>query len=163
MRLVVRSPRGAVREFVWLSTVFVLCFIVLTPIRRLIECGEVDEAIFNRSKNTTMMTYKGYHGNVTFDDEAETFHGEVTDLRDVVTFQGRSVDELKTAFHQSIDDYLDFCADRGEEPDRPYSGNFVLRIDPQLHRKLAALSQEDGSSLNRWVESQLATLTRQRG
>jgi predicted HicB family RNase H-like nuclease len=110
-----------------------------------------------------MMTYKGYHGTVTFDEDAETSHGEVTDLRDVVTFQGRSVDELKAAFHESIDDYLDFCAERGEEPDRPYSGNFVLRIDPQLHRKLAALSQEEGSSLNRWVESKLSTLANQRG
>jgi predicted HicB family RNase H-like nuclease len=110
-----------------------------------------------------MMTYKGYHGIVTFDEEAETFHGEVTDLRDVVTFQGRSVDELKNAFQESIEDYLEFCAQRGEEPDRPYSGNFVLRIDPQLHRKLAALSREDGSSLNRWVESQLTLLTKQRG
>lgn len=106
-----------------------------------------------------MMTYKGYHGTVTFDDDAETFHGEVTDLRDVVTFQGRSVDELKTAFHESIDDYLEFCAERGEEPDRPYSGNFVLRIDPQLHRKLVALSREEGASLNRWLESRLLTLT----
>jgi len=60
-----------------------------------------------------MMTYKGYHGTVTFDEDAETFHGEVTDLRDVVTFQGRSVDELKAAFHESIDDYLEFCAERG--------------------------------------------------
>jgi len=110
-----------------------------------------------------MMTYKGYHGTVTFDDEGETFHGEVTDLRDVVTFQGRSVDELKTAFRESIDDYLDFCSERGEEPDRPYSGNFVLRIDPQLHRKLVALSREDGSSLNRWLEARLQSLTDQRG
>ena len=75
-----------------------------------------------------MMTYKGYHGTVTFDEDAETFHGEVTDLRDVVTFQGRSVDELKAAFHESIDDYLEFCAERGEEPDRPYSGNFVALL-----------------------------------
>lgn len=105
-----------------------------------------------------MMNYKGYHGTVSFDEEAEIFHGEVTDLRDVVTFQGRSVDELKTAFQESVDDYLDFCAGRGEKPDKPYSGKFVLRIDPQLHRKLAALSNEEGASLNKWVESRLAKL-----
>jgi len=110
-----------------------------------------------------MMTYKGYHGTVTFDDEAGTFHGEVTDLRGVVTFQGRSVDELKTAFHESIDGYPDFCSERGEEPDCPYSGNFVLRIDPQLHRKLVTRSREVGSSLNRWLETQLKSLTNQRG
>ncbi len=106
-----------------------------------------------------MMTYKGYHGTVSFDDKSEIFHGEVTDLRDVVTFQGRSVDELKSAFQESIDDYLDFCSERGEDPDKPFSGNFVLRIDPQLHRKLVALSREEGESLNRWVESRLRRLT----
>ncbi len=63
-----------------------------------------------------MMTYKGYHSTVTFNDEAETFHGEVTDLRDVVAFQGRSIDELKKAFHESIDDYLDFCCERTAHP-----------------------------------------------
>jgi len=110
-----------------------------------------------------MMTYKGYHGTVSFDDESEIFHGEVTDLRDVVTFQGRSVDELKSAFQESIDDYLDFCSDRGEDPDKPYSGNFVLRIDPQLHRKLVALSRAEGESLNRWVESRLRSLTQPDG
>ena len=109
------------------------------------------------------MNYKGYHGTVTFDDEAEIFHGEVTDLRDVVTFQGRSVDGLKTAFHESIDDYLEFCSQRGEEPDKPYSGNFVLRIDPMLHRKLVAMSRQDGSSLNRWLENRLQALTNQSG
>jgi len=106
-----------------------------------------------------MMTYKGYHGTVSFDDKSEIFHGEVTDLRDMVTFQGRSVDELKSAFQESIDDYLDFCSERGEDPDKPFSGNFVLRIDPQLHRKLVALSREEGESLNRWVESRLRRLT----
>ena len=53
-----------------------------------------------------MMEYKGYVGKVEFDDEAGIFHGEVRDTRDVITFQGRSVDELKTAFQESIDDYL---------------------------------------------------------
>ena len=105
-----------------------------------------------------MMNYKGYHGNVSFDEEAEIFHGEVTDLRDVVTFQGRSVSELKTAFKESVDDYLEFCAVRGETPDKPYSGKFMLRIDPQLHRKLAALSSGEGASLNKWVESKLTKL-----
>ena len=63
-----------------------------------------------------MMEYKGYVGKVEFDDEAGIFHGEVLDTRDVITFQGRSVDELKTAFQESIDDYLAFCKQRGEEP-----------------------------------------------
>ena len=102
-----------------------------------------------------MMTYKGYSGSVRFDDEAEIFHGEVTGLRDVVTFQGRTVDELKSAFQESIDDYLEFCESRGEQPDKPFSGRFLLRVDPSLHRKLVELSSNDGESLNGWLASRL--------
>ncbi len=120
--------------------------------------GEVIEAIIDRSRDSTMMTYKGYRGSVRFDDAAEIFHGEVTGVRDVVTFQGRTVDELKTAFQESIDDYLEFCRSRGEDPDKPYSGRFLLRVDPILHRRLVELSSDDGDSLNNWIASRLQGL-----
>jgi len=83
-----------------------------------------------------MMQYKGYTGKVEFDDEADIFHGEVIGLRDVITFQGRTVDEVKEAFRESVDDYLAFCAKRGEEPEKPFTGKFVVRISPDLHRKV---------------------------
>jgi len=67
----------------------------------------------------TMMTYKGYEAAVEYDEDAETFHGEVTDLRDVITFQGRSVSELRKAFAGSVEDYLAFCKERGEDPEKP--------------------------------------------
>jgi len=105
-----------------------------------------------------MMTYKGYRGSVRFDDEAEIFHGEVIGVRDVVTFQGRTVDELKTAFHESINDYLEFCASRGEKPDKPFSGRFLLRVEPSLHRRLVELSIQDGESLNNWITAKLESL-----
>jgi len=68
-----------------------------------------------------MMEYKGYVGKVEFDDEASIFHGEVVNSRDVITFQGKSVAELRNAFRESVDDYLAFCAERGEEPDKSVS------------------------------------------
>ncbi len=102
-----------------------------------------------------MMTYKGYRGSVRFDDVAEIFHGEVSGVRDVVTFQGRTVDELKAAFQESIDDYLQFCESRGEAPDKPYSGRFLLRVDPALHRQLVELSGDEGESLNNWIATRL--------
>jgi len=101
------------------------------------------------------MEYKGYIGKVEFDDEAAVFHGEVIDTRDVITFQGRSADELKTAFKESIDDYLDFCKERGEEPNKPFSGRFMTRIPPELHRRVNLAAQISGKSLNAWVSEQL--------
>ena len=66
----------------------------------------------------TTVKYKDYIATVEYDDDANLFHGEVTDMRDVVTFQGRSVTELKKAFRESIEHYIEFCAKRGEEPER---------------------------------------------
>jgi len=102
-----------------------------------------------------MMEYKGYIGKVDFDDEAAVFHGEVVNTRDVITFQGQSVAELKKAFHDSVNDYLAFCAKRGEEPDKPFSGQFVTRIPPDLHRKVNEAASLSGKSLNAWVAEQL--------
>ena len=64
-----------------------------------------------------MMQYKGYSGKVEYDDEAEIFHGEVIGLRDVITFQGKTVDEIKKAFRDSVDDYLDFCVQLNQAPE----------------------------------------------
>ncbi len=102
-----------------------------------------------------MMEYKGYIGKVEFDDEAGIFHGEVINTRDVVTFQGQSVAELKTAFKESLDDYFAFCASRGEEPDKPFSGQFMTRIPPELHRQVSLAASLAGKSLNAWLSEQL--------
>ena len=102
-----------------------------------------------------MMEYKGYFAKVEFDDEAEVFHGEVINLRDVITFEGESVHDLREAFQESVDDYLDFCAKRGEEPERPYSGRFVVRVAPELHKRIAVRAKLEGKSLNAWVQRAL--------
>jgi predicted HicB family RNase H-like nuclease len=72
-----------------------------------------------------MLKYEGYTGYVEFDDEAELLQGEVLDTRDVVIFQGKTVEEVRKAFRDSIDDYLEFCAERNEKPEKPFSGKFV--------------------------------------
>jgi predicted HicB family RNase H-like nuclease len=102
-----------------------------------------------------MMEYKGYIGKVEFDDEAGIFHGEVVGTRDVITFQGQTANGLRAAFEESVDDYLAFCRDRGEEPDRPFSGQFVTRIAPELHRQIHLAASLSGKSLNAWVSEQL--------
>jgi len=97
------------------------------------------------------MEYKGYLGDVEYDDDAGIFHGEVLNLRDVITFQGETVQELRAAFQESVDDYLAFCHERGEEPEKPYSGTFTVRIPPVLHRDVALQARLRNKSLNSWV------------
>lgn len=103
----------------------------------------------------TMLSYKGYLGQIEFDEEAEILHGEVVNTRDVITFQGKSVSEVKRAFHESVDDYLEFCRSRGEAPDKPFSGRFVTRISPELHRQANIAARRSGKSLNAWIQEQL--------
>jgi len=98
-----------------------------------------------------MMEYKGYSAKVEFDSDANVFHGEVINLRDVITFEGETVKELKQAFQDSVDDYLDFCAQRGEAPEKPYSGKFVIRVEPELHKNITIEARKAGKSLNVWI------------
>ncbi len=102
------------------------------------------------------MKYKGYEGGVEFDEDAGVFHGEVLNTRDVITFQGTSVEELKRAFEESVDDYLAFCEERDEEPDKPSSVNLVIRITPELHKALHVEARKRGKSLNRLIEQRLS-------
>ena len=102
-----------------------------------------------------MLKYKGHTGYVEFDDDAGVFHGEVLDLRDVITFQGKTVEEIKKAFRDSIDDYLDFCKERNEKADKPFSGRLMVRLPPRLHRKVFISARREGKSLNQWIAEKL--------
>jgi predicted HicB family RNase H-like nuclease len=103
-----------------------------------------------------MMEYKGYlAGPIEFDPEERTFSGTVAGLRDVIHFEGSTGRELERAFRESIDAYLEFCAEKGQEPDRPYNGKILLRTDPELHRKAALRAASEGMSLNRWISRQI--------
>ena len=108
----------------------------------------------------TTMRYKDYEATVEYDEDAEIFHGEVADLRDVITFQGKSVAALKKAFADSIEDYLAFCKTRGEEAEKPFSGQFVVRTDPSLHKDVSTAARRAGVSLNKFVTSALEKAVR---
>ena len=103
-----------------------------------------------------MMEYKGYFAKVEFDDDDNIFHGEVINLRDVITFEGETVRELKQAFQDSVDDYLDFCDKRGEDPEKPYSGKFVVRVEPEIHKNITIEARKTGKSLNVWVSDAIS-------
>lgn len=104
-----------------------------------------------------MMEYKGYIGKVEIDEDAGILHGEVINVRDVITFEGESVDEVQKAFRDSVDDYLDFCAKRKESPEKPFSGKFVIRLPAELHRKAYIQAKLEDKSLNGWVTDILET------
>ncbi len=100
-----------------------------------------------------MMNYKGYTARIEYSDEDECFVGHIAGIRDIVGFHAESVAELKAAFHDAVDDYLDTCEKLNKAPQRPFSGNVRLRVTPELHANLATLAEASGKSLNSWVEN----------
>lgn len=103
-----------------------------------------------------MLKYKGYTGHVVYDDEARIFHGEVSALKAVITFQGTTVDEIEQAFKDSIDDYLDWCKKRGKDPEKPISGKFNLRMPPDLYVKVVTNAAQEGLSINSYILKRLS-------
>jgi predicted HicB family RNase H-like nuclease len=99
-----------------------------------------------------MKEYKGYIPRVEYDSKSGVLHGEVVNTRDVITFEADSVPELRKAFKDSVDDYLEFCEERGEEPEKPFSGNYLLRMGSDLHKKVSARAAEENQSINQWIK-----------
>ena len=101
------------------------------------------------------MKYKGYEAIARYSDEDETFVGEVINTQDMLVFDGDSVEEIERSFHAVVDEYLDDCAREGKEPEKPFSGQFVMRLDPSLHRALFVQAKYCGMSLNAYVKEKL--------
>ena len=97
------------------------------------------------------MTYRGYSARIEYSDEDGCFVGRVAGIRDIIVFHGESVQEIKRAFEEAVDFYLESCAARGEAPNKPFSGRFVVRVSPELHRAIAMAAKRDRKSINAWV------------
>jgi len=65
------------------------------------------------------MEYKGYIAEIEFDEGDQIYHGRVPEIEDVITFEGKTHEELEQAFVDSIEDYLDFCLTENKEPSIP--------------------------------------------
>ncbi|MDU9048152.1 MAG: type II toxin-antitoxin system HicB family antitoxin [Candidatus Electrothrix sp. Rat3] len=101
------------------------------------------------------ISHKGYTAKIEFDPEDNILFGNIIGIRDTVGFHGESVSEIKDAFHEAVDFYLESCKKAGREPNKPFSGNFMVRVDPSLHGKVAAAAVNAGKSLNKWVAETL--------
>jgi predicted HicB family RNase H-like nuclease len=102
-----------------------------------------------------MMKYKDYIARIEYDEEDRIFVGHLAGIKDIVGFHGTTVDELENAFHESVDNYLAISEETGRPPQKPYSGNLMLRISPEIHAAVATVSQVQGKSINQWVSEVL--------
>lgn len=103
-----------------------------------------------------MFTYKGYTGDIQVDTDTDLLCGEVLGIKDVITFKGKTVEEARQAFQDSVDDYLDWCEELGEEPDKPFSGRVLYRTNYETHRKIYLAAKRAGKSINSWMDDILS-------
>ena len=99
-----------------------------------------------------MLKYKNFYGSVEYSAADECFFGKIIGTSDLITFEGNSVDSLKKAFAEAVEEYLCLCREAGKEPQKSYKGSFNIRISPELHKTAAAIANSEGISLNAFVE-----------
>lgn len=97
------------------------------------------------------MTYKGYKADITFDSDANTFYGEILNSAAVIHFRGNSIEDLEKSFREGIDEYLQVCEEEGIAPERPFSGEFRVRISPDLHKKIFFQAKKEKLSINKFA------------
>lgn len=102
-----------------------------------------------------ILRYKGFIGSVEFSAEDEVFYGKIEGIKGLVNYEGESVKELKDAFHEAVESYLDFCEAHGISPHKSYSGNLNVRISPDTHSKIAELATKAGISINAYIRMTL--------
>jgi predicted HicB family RNase H-like nuclease len=107
------------------------------------------------------VTYKGYTGKLELDLEENLISGMVIDIKDVIDFHGKTIEEAVNCFHESIDDYLAFCQELGEEPEKPFSGKLPYRTTPEIHRKIYLAATKAGKSINAWMDEILSSQAEQ--
>ena len=101
------------------------------------------------------MKHKGYSARIEYSDEDSCFVGYIAGIRDVVGFHGEAVSELRAAFEEAVDDYLEICKKTGKQPQKPYSGKLMLRIPPKVHAAVAQAAEVSGKSINQWAADML--------
>ena len=109
-------------------------------------------------KSNDLLRYKGYSARPEYSVEDQIFYGRILGISDLVDFQSENSKNLEAEFHKAVDDYLEFCAEIGKEPQKEYSGLFNVRIPPELHREISILAQSEGVTLNKAVEQAIRAM-----
>lgn len=97
------------------------------------------------------LTYKGYTGTIVASIEDNCLHGQILFIEDIITYEGTTVDDIKTSFEEAVNRYLAYCKKTEKPANKPYSGTFNVRIGQDLHRKAAEIAYHRDITLNDFV------------
>ncbi len=106
----------------------------------------------------SFMEYKGYQGSVHYNDEDRVLYGKVMFVPALISYEGTDVDSLTKSFREAVDDYLELCAERGEQPAKPFKGSFNVRVTPELHQRAVEFATANGRKLNSVVSEAIERL-----
>lgn len=107
------------------------------------------------------LKYKGYIGSVDYSEEDNILFGKVLGMsKDAITYEGTTLDDLKTDFEEAVDHYLTTCKANGVEPRKAYTGLLNIRISPDVHSQLAGLAQKFGTSINSVIKTAITDFTK---
>lgn len=98
-----------------------------------------------------VMLYKDYVGSVHYSEDDEVFFGKIEGIDDLVTFEGVSVPELKKAFYEAVDDYIEIATENGKKPEKTFRGSLNIRLKPDVHKKANRLALIEGKTLNQFI------------
>ncbi len=103
-----------------------------------------------------ILKYKGFYGTVEYSADDNILFGKVIGINGLISYEGKSVDELRTDFEESVDDYIEMCAEKNIKPEKLYKGSFNVRISPELHRQAVIISSAEHISLNQFIENSVS-------
>lgn len=99
-----------------------------------------------------IIEHKGFIGTINFSDEDNVLFGKIEGIDDLVTFEGRSVDELRESFIEVVDLHIADCEVAGIPVEKSFKGSFNIRLNPELHKKAFRTALKNGMSLNQLVQ-----------
>lgn len=103
-----------------------------------------------------ILKYKDFISTVRYSEEDNAFIGRIEGIDSIVSFEGQSVEELKSAFRDAVESYLAFCNRKGLScPQKSYTGIFNVRINSDLHRRAAIAAKLQGNTLNAFVKESI--------
>ena len=112
--------------------------------------------------NDDVLVYQDFIGTVHLSADDNLFYGKIAGINDLVTFQGHTVSELRKAFEDAVDDYVELCREAGKDPMKSFKGTFNVRVDPNLHRRAFQAATASGQSLNQLVQDAIEREVKER-
>jgi predicted HicB family RNase H-like nuclease len=100
---------------------------------------------------SNVISYRGHYARITFDPSADAFHGRVLGMQDVISFYGRTSDELREEMRAAVEDYIAWCKAEGDKPEKSWAGKLTLRPDEDVRRRVLIAAAARGQSVNAWI------------